>query len=64
MQLSTLLGNYTGAYLSYDDETGINPENPGMAAVLLDDLAERAGFTWRDSFGIYIWQKQEVTLVR
>ncbi len=54
LRLSTLLGNYTGAYLNYNDETGIDPINPGIAAVVLDDLAERAGFTWRGSFGLYM----------
>ncbi len=59
LQLSTLLGNYSGAYLNYNDETGIDPINPGMVAVLLDDLAERAGFTWRDSFGLYMDPRPE-----
>lgn len=30
----------------------IEPTNPGIMAVLLDELAERGGFTWRNSFGI------------
>ena len=28
--------------------------NPGIQAVLMDELARRAGFTWRDSFGVYV----------
>ncbi|CAB9499481.1 expressed unknown protein [Seminavis robusta] len=36
-------------YFHYDEETGI-ANYPGLAAVILDELAERAGFTWRHSF--------------
>jgi len=36
----------------YFNET-INAENPGIVGVLLDKIAERGGFTWRDSFGVF-----------
>jgi hypothetical protein len=39
-------------YFNYDKETGIDPDDPGLMATLLDEIAERAGFTWRDSFAI------------
>jgi len=31
----------------------IDPEYPGLMGVLMDELALRAGFSWRNSFGIY-----------
>lgn len=33
------------------DENGAIPEqNPGLFVILMDELAKRAGFSWRDSF--------------
>ena len=40
-------------YFNYDPETGIDAENPGLIANILDYVAERANFTWRDSFAVY-----------
>lgn len=40
-------------YFNYDKETGIDPDNPGLVAEMLDFIAEKANFTWRDSFGVY-----------
>ncbi|CAB9501357.1 receptor subunit 1 [Seminavis robusta] len=34
-----------------DDAGKIDAVNPGYFIVILDELAKRAGFTWRDSFG-------------
>ena len=31
----------------------IDPEYPGLVGVLMDELAERAGFSWRNSYGIF-----------
>lgn len=53
MKLNVVLGAYDGSYFNYDDETGIDPVYPGIVGVIMDELALRAGFTWRDSFGIY-----------
>jgi hypothetical protein len=39
-------------FFNYSDEDGIDPAVPGLQAELMDRLAERAGFTWRSSFGI------------
>lgn len=39
-------------FFHYDKETGIDPDDPGLMATLLDEVASRAGFTWRDSFAI------------
>lgn len=53
MQLNVVVGNYLGADFNYDPVTGIDPEYPGIAAVVLDELAARGNFTWRNSFGVY-----------
>lgn len=53
LQLNVLMGAYNGSYFNYDDENGIDPTYPGIAAIIMDELAQRAGFTWRDSFGIF-----------
>jgi hypothetical protein len=39
-------------YFNYDFETGIDDSDPGLMATLMDELADRAGFTWRGSFAI------------
>lgn len=42
-----------GEFSPLDNVTGAILEEPvGYTVVLLDELAKRAGFTWRDSFGI------------
>lgn len=42
-----------GDFFRLDETTGgIDEYYPGMIAVILDELASRAGFTWRDSFGV------------
>jgi len=37
----------------YHEDTAIDPKNPGLLAVLLDELAFRGRFTWRDAFAVY-----------
>jgi len=40
-------------YFNFDKEKGIIPEkNPGLQVELLDKICERAGCTWRDSYGV------------
>ena len=41
-----------GDFFNYSHTEGIHPTNPGLMAELLDDIAARAGFTWRQSFGV------------
>ena len=53
LQLNVLMGNYQGAYFNYNSETGINKDNPGLTAVILDELSRRSKFTWRNSFGVF-----------
>ncbi|CAJ1947335.1 unnamed protein product [Cylindrotheca closterium] len=53
MKLNVLMGAYNGSYFNYDNEHGINAAYSGIAASLMDELARRAGFTWRSSFGIF-----------
>ena len=50
MQLNTLLRVGDSGRL---DSTGaLDETNPGLFVYVLDELASRAGFTWRDSFAI------------
>jgi len=39
-------------FFRYTDEEGIHPLDPGLMAVMMDELARRAGFTWRESFAV------------
>ena len=40
-------------YFHIDESTGgINETNPGLIAKVLDELASRGNFTWRNSFGV------------
>jgi len=41
-----------GDFFNYSHTTGIHPTDPGLMADILDDLAQRAGFTWRQSFAV------------
>ncbi|CAB9511115.1 receptor subunit 1 [Seminavis robusta] len=50
MKLHALLMN--DEFLSYTAKEGLSPEDPGIIAEIMDVLAERANFTWRDSFGV------------
>ncbi|CAJ1947337.1 unnamed protein product [Cylindrotheca closterium] len=52
IKLHAIFGAYSGSYFNYNNETGIQPYG-GIVAEIMDELAVRAGFTWRDSFGIY-----------
>lgn len=54
LQLNTVMANYKGAYFNYDPNTGIDWEYPGLQAVIMDELANRGKFTWRDSFGVFM----------
>ena len=41
---------YVDAFFRYTPAAGIDPDNPGMLALMMDELGRRAGFTWRHSF--------------
>mmetsp|Transcript_1628 Transcript_1628/g.3656 ORF Transcript_1628/g.3656 Transcript_1628/m.3656 type:complete len:798 (+) Transcript_1628:99-2492(+) len=41
-----------GPFFHYTDDGGIDPLDPGLLAWMLDELGRRAGFTWRQSFGV------------
>ena len=49
-KLNVLMQGNTG--LSYTPSGGIDPVYGGYSAEVMDNLAERAGFTWRNSFGV------------
>lgn len=51
-QLNVLMAAYQDGYFNYDNTTGIDATYPGLQAVILDELARRGKFTWRESFGI------------
>lgn len=52
MKLNVVFGAYDGSYFNYNNETGVQ-QYGGIVSVIMDELSARAGFTWRDSFGIY-----------
>lgn len=57
LELSVILTDYRGtgdeALFSLDSDGKIPEADPGLFVVLLDELSQRAGFTWRNSFGMY-----------
>jgi len=52
IELQILAAAYDGAYFEYTADGGISKEYSGLAAILMDELARRGKFTWRDSFGL------------
>lgn len=56
LELSVVLTNYSSwpnrAFFGLNEDGVIDPDEPGLFAVLLDELARRAGFSWRNSYGI------------
>ena len=45
-------------YTNYNEVTGLDNDYPGMFPKILDEIAERGNFTWRQSFGI-VTNKQQ-----
>ena len=41
---------YEDSFFNLDEDGYIPEENPGLFVIILDELARRAGFNWRDSF--------------
>lgn len=41
-----------GKFFRYSDQFGIDENDPGIMALLLDEIGRRAGFTWRQSFAV------------
>jgi hypothetical protein len=52
LSLHPIISNYSTEYFSYSPETGIDSNEPGIVAELLDELARRGNFEWRNSFGL------------
>lgn len=56
LALTVVLTDYRVAdedkYFTLDQDGGIPTGDPGLFAVVLDEVAARAGFTWRQSFGV------------
>jgi len=59
-ELSVLL--IVDEYFHYDKITGINDTYPGINAQMLDYMAERGNFTWRNSFGVLLPEEFETAL--
>jgi hypothetical protein len=54
-QLSVGLVEYDDPFWMNRNEHGeINAVNPGVFVEMMDELASRAGFTWRDTYGIIL----------
>lgn len=58
LSLSVVLTNYTSEgskpFFTLNENGVIDPKNPGLFAIILDKLSERAGFFWRKSFGVVL----------
>ena len=58
LNLSVVLTNYQSPastpFFTLNDEGVIDEENPGLFSVILDELAERTGFQWRNSYGVVL----------
>lgn len=58
LELSVVLTNYTSPgskpFFTLNEDGVIDPENPGLFAIILDELAERAEFSWRNSYGVVL----------
>ena len=58
LELSVVLTNYTSEgskpFFTLNSQGTIDPSNPGLFAIILDELAERAGFSWRQSYGVVL----------
>jgi hypothetical protein len=39
-----------GNFFNYDFESGIDANYPGLLVIILDELARRGQFSWRQSF--------------
>ena len=56
LNLSVAMDNYAGTgwneenFFALSPEGIINAEDPGLFVVILDEIARRAGFAWRDSY--------------
>ena len=54
-QINVLM--FHGKFFNYSEDTGIDPDHPGVNANILDYIADTANLTWRNSFAI--WTAEE-----
>lgn len=58
LNLSVVLTDYQSEanqpFFTLNEEGVIDEENPGLFAIILDELARRAGFSWRNSYGVVL----------
>lgn len=55
LNLSVAMTNYAGIpnearFFALNDDGVIDPDDPGLFVVIMDEIARRAGFEWRNSF--------------
>jgi len=58
LNLSVVLTNYqtpgNTPFFTLNPDGVIDPEHPGLFAIILDEVAARAGFSWRNSYGVVL----------
>jgi ABC-type amino acid transport substrate-binding protein len=58
LSLSVVLTNYQAPgdkpFFTLNEDGVIDKENPGLFAIIMDELAERANFSWRNSYGVVL----------
>ncbi|KAL7566317.1 hypothetical protein ACA910_013640 [Epithemia clementina (nom. ined.)] len=56
LNLSVVVTNYKDAgskpFFALNEAGVIDPDHPGLFAIIMDELARRAGFAWRKSYGV------------
>ena len=50
LELSVAITNYGNSLFALNEDGEINEEDPGLFVVILDEVARRAGFTWRNRY--------------
>ena len=66
LELSVGITNYSTGKEQFFfslEKNEIPVEYPGYFAIILDEVARRAGFTWRNSFGVYPPRNNETDIV-
>lgn len=58
MEISVMA--FQDEHFRYNDTAGMDPVYPGVSARLLDYMAQKGNFTWRNSFGV--WKRDDFLL--
>lgn len=58
LELSVVLTNYqlpgNTPFFTLNEDGVIDSQNPGLFAIVMDELARRAKFSWRNSYGVVL----------